>query len=178
MSWLSPRRERAVALVLAALLVLFRSLPFALFEQIQFDSDQAIFGLMAKHLARLMGVTARDDSNRPRLAVACIVLLLFAAAIFRVIAIVWGAVRAREWADLRRAAFGWYLLAVGSLAAAAYAVTFMTDERVIVASTDVARIDADQSYALSRADSVHISEQPCGSGEKIAKWYVCGAPGR
>ena len=51
MSSFSRRRERAVALVLAALLVLFRSLPFALFEQIQFDSDQAIFGLMAKHVS-------------------------------------------------------------------------------------------------------------------------------
>ncbi len=45
------RRERALVLAAAALLALFRSLPFALFEQIQFDSDQAVFGLMAKHLA-------------------------------------------------------------------------------------------------------------------------------
>jgi hypothetical protein len=48
MSSFPRRRERAVALVVAALLVLFRSLPF---EQIQFDSDQAIFGLMAKHVS-------------------------------------------------------------------------------------------------------------------------------
>ena len=45
------RRERAAAYGLVVVLVLFRSLPFALYEQIQFDSDQAIFGLMAKHLS-------------------------------------------------------------------------------------------------------------------------------
>ena len=39
-------------MILTALLVLFRSLPFALFEQIRFDSDQAIFGLMAMHLSQ------------------------------------------------------------------------------------------------------------------------------
>ena len=55
----------------------------------------------------------------------------------------------------------------------AYAVTFLTDERVIIASTDLARIDQYQSYALSRGDSVRISEQPCGPGEKIARWDVC-----
>jgi hypothetical protein len=44
-------RERTIALAIAVILVVWRSLPFALFEQIQFDSDQAIFGLMAKHLS-------------------------------------------------------------------------------------------------------------------------------
>ena len=44
-------RERAAVYGLVVVLVLFRSLPFALYEQIQFDSDQAVFGLMAKHLS-------------------------------------------------------------------------------------------------------------------------------
>ena len=44
-------RERAAVYGVVVLLVLFRSLPFALYEQIQFDSDQAIIGLMAKHLS-------------------------------------------------------------------------------------------------------------------------------
>jgi hypothetical protein len=223
--------------------------------------------MLRVHLARLMGVTSPDESKRPRPVVASIVLLLVGAALFRTVAIVWGAARARACPDLRRAAFGWYLLAVGCLAAivyagarpvrleytrygllvlfvpvglvavtlaldrrrwarrlvaaaavlwaavpivdawrlyrdysaappaelriladaleargvasgwapywTAYAVTFMTSERVIVASTDLARVDAYQSFALSRGDSVQISEQPCGPGEKIARWYVC-----
>ena len=45
------RHERALAVAIAVLLVIVRSLPFALYEQIQFDSDQAVFGLMAKHLS-------------------------------------------------------------------------------------------------------------------------------
>src|SRR5262245_18724877 len=44
-------RERTTALAIVVTLVVWRSLPFSLFEQIQFDSDQAIFGLMAKHLS-------------------------------------------------------------------------------------------------------------------------------
>ena len=45
------RLERPAVYALVVLLVLIRSLPFALYEQIQFDSDQAVFGLMAKHLS-------------------------------------------------------------------------------------------------------------------------------
>ena len=214
-----------------------------------------------------MGVTSPDELKRPRPVVASIVLLLVAAALFRIDRDRTGCRARAGVARFRRAAFGWYLLAVGCLAAmvyagarpvrleytrygllvlfvpvglvavtlaldrrrwarrmvaaaavlraavpvvdawrlyrvysaaapaelriladaldargvasgwapdwTAYAVTFMTNERVIVASTDLARIDAYQSFALSRGDSVQISEQPCGSGEKIARWYVC-----
>jgi hypothetical protein len=42
-------RER-VAIALAILLVLFRSLVYLLFDHANFDSDQAVIGLMAKHL--------------------------------------------------------------------------------------------------------------------------------
>lgn len=41
----------AVVLIAAAALVVLRALPYLLFEQLAFDSDQAIVGLMAKHLA-------------------------------------------------------------------------------------------------------------------------------
>jgi hypothetical protein len=47
----AARGERIAVFVVATLLVLFRSLPFALYEQIQFDSDQAIFGLMALQIS-------------------------------------------------------------------------------------------------------------------------------
>lgn len=46
-----PRRERWTALGVAAALVIARSLVFLIWEQAHFDSDQAINGLMAKHLA-------------------------------------------------------------------------------------------------------------------------------
>jgi hypothetical protein len=49
--------KRTSALLLcslvAAALVVFRCLPFLLYEHLDFDSDQAIVGLMAKHLAEL-----------------------------------------------------------------------------------------------------------------------------
>ena len=77
--------------------------------------------MLRVHLARLMGVTSPDELKRSRTVVAWIVLLLFAVVLCRIITIVWGVVRAREWPELRRAAFGWYLLAVGCLAALVYA---------------------------------------------------------
>src|SRR3972149_963616 len=43
-------RERAVVLGLAAALVVFRSAVFVFFESSRFDSDQALIGLMARHL--------------------------------------------------------------------------------------------------------------------------------
>lgn len=43
--------ERRLAVAVVVLLVLFRSLVFVFWEQSYFDSDQAIVGLMAKHLA-------------------------------------------------------------------------------------------------------------------------------
>lgn len=46
----SPRRTIALVLVVAALAVLLRSFVYLRFEQLAFDSDQAITGLMAKHL--------------------------------------------------------------------------------------------------------------------------------
>lgn len=48
---MSERREWAIALAAAWLLVLVRSLVLVVYEQSYFDSDQAVVGLMAKHLA-------------------------------------------------------------------------------------------------------------------------------
>jgi hypothetical protein len=47
------RRERSIAAVAVVLLVIVRSIVFVFWEQSYFDSDQAIIGLMAKHLAEL-----------------------------------------------------------------------------------------------------------------------------
>src|SRR6266849_1168109 len=44
-------RELRFFAALAAVLVLIRSVPFVLWEGISFDSDQAVVGLMAKHLS-------------------------------------------------------------------------------------------------------------------------------
>jgi hypothetical protein len=44
-------RPAAIVLATAALAVVLRSFVYLLFEQLSFDSDQAITGLMAKHLA-------------------------------------------------------------------------------------------------------------------------------
>ena len=46
-----PRRALAMAVAAAAILVLARSLVYIVYRQSYFDSDQAIVGLMAKHLS-------------------------------------------------------------------------------------------------------------------------------
>src|SRR4029453_19076776 len=51
--WASPspsRRERWTAAAIVLLVVLIRSLVFVFWEQSYYDSDQAIVGLMVKHL--------------------------------------------------------------------------------------------------------------------------------
>ena len=48
---MSERREWIIALAAAWILIGIRSLVFVAYEQAYFDSDQAVIGLMAKHLA-------------------------------------------------------------------------------------------------------------------------------
>ena len=48
-----PQREYYLALVAVLLVVLFRSAVFVFWDRAHFDADQAITGLMAKHLAEL-----------------------------------------------------------------------------------------------------------------------------
>ena len=47
----SSRNERAIVMALVALVIIVRSAVFVFWEQTHFDSDQAVIGLMAKHLA-------------------------------------------------------------------------------------------------------------------------------
>jgi hypothetical protein len=51
MPWLTRVPELRIALVAGWLLVIARSLVFVLYDHAHFDSDQAIVGLMAKHLS-------------------------------------------------------------------------------------------------------------------------------
>jgi hypothetical protein len=51
MRWLTRAPELRIALIAGALLVIARSLVFAVYEHALFDSDQAILGLMAKHIS-------------------------------------------------------------------------------------------------------------------------------
>jgi hypothetical protein len=49
----SVTRERRIVAVVAVLIVLMRSAVFVFWEEAQFDSDQAVMGLAAKHLSEL-----------------------------------------------------------------------------------------------------------------------------
>jgi hypothetical protein len=56
----------------------------------------------------------------------------------------------------------------------AYKLTFLTGERVKVASSDAVRIDEYQTLANQAGDSlVTIQEQPCPNGEHVSRWYLC-----
>src|SRR5262249_26663928 len=59
----------------------------------------------------------------------------------------------------------------------AYLVTFLTDERVRVASRDFGRTQEYQAlYAERVGDAVVISESECPGGERgerVAGWYLC-----
>jgi hypothetical protein len=59
----------------------------------------------------------------------------------------------------------------------AYAVTFMSGERVHVASTDLYRIREYQLLAEKAGPTALISETPCSPHEKaeqIGRWFLCG----
>jgi hypothetical protein len=81
-------------------------------------------GMIRLHLPRLLGAIAYEDHvPRARPLVAWLLVAAFAAAAGRLVALVWRAARSSKLADLRQAAFGWYLLTVGLLAAAVYVGT-------------------------------------------------------
>lgn len=55
----------------------------------------------------------------------------------------------------------------------AYVVTFLSDERVILASTDKVRISAYQSLVSAHAaEAVTIKRAPCEGGRRVASWCV------
>jgi hypothetical protein len=56
----------------------------------------------------------------------------------------------------------------------AYKVTFLAQERVKIASTEIIRITEYQQLAREAgAGLVRIGEQPCPGGERVSLWYLC-----
>jgi hypothetical protein len=56
----------------------------------------------------------------------------------------------------------------------AYAVTFVAQERVRVASNDFVRIQEYQDLFIERLrDALAVENQPCPGGERVARWYLC-----
>jgi len=56
----------------------------------------------------------------------------------------------------------------------AYKLSFLTEERIRVASTDFVRIDEYQTIAAAEGANLrHIRESPCPGGEHVAGWYLC-----
>ena len=57
----------------------------------------------------------------------------------------------------------------------AYRLTFLSNERIILAATGVSRIyDYNRVVAAHRANPIHLSRQPCPEGPKIADGvYLC-----
>lgn len=58
----------------------------------------------------------------------------------------------------------------------AYKVSFLSAERVRIASDDVVRVTSYQRLADAAGDSlVRIQTEPCAGGEQIEVWYLCAA---
>ena len=56
----------------------------------------------------------------------------------------------------------------------AYAITFLAQERVRVASNDFVRIQEYQDLLLQHLnDAVILSETACPGGERVLGWYLC-----
>ena len=56
----------------------------------------------------------------------------------------------------------------------AYVTTFIAQERVRVASSDVVRIQEYQDLFFQRPGDARIVRQtPCPGGERVARWYLC-----
>ena len=56
----------------------------------------------------------------------------------------------------------------------AYIATFIAQERVRVASSDVVRIQEYQSLFFERLGDARLLRQgPCPGGERVARWYLC-----
>jgi len=58
----------------------------------------------------------------------------------------------------------------------AYKLTFLTGERVKVASNDFVRIEEYQDLAAAEGDRlISIREEACAGGERVADWFLCPA---
>jgi hypothetical protein len=58
----------------------------------------------------------------------------------------------------------------------AYKITFLTDEQVKVASSDVVRISEYQRLANAEGPNlITIQDEPCPGGDHVSAWYLCKA---
>jgi len=58
----------------------------------------------------------------------------------------------------------------------AYAVTFLSNERVRIASSDLVRVEEyGREYERHRGTAVSISTERCQDGPRVARWWVCPA---
>jgi len=55
----------------------------------------------------------------------------------------------------------------------AYKLSFLTQERITSASTDVIRITEYQERAASAGSLIRLQESPCPGGQQVAGWYLC-----
>jgi hypothetical protein len=56
----------------------------------------------------------------------------------------------------------------------AYKITFLTDEQVKVASSDVVRISEYQRLADAEGPNlITIQDEPCPGGDRVSDWYLC-----
>jgi hypothetical protein len=61
----------------------------------------------------------------------------------------------------------------------AYKITFLTNEQVKVASSDVVRISEYQRLANAEGpDLITIQDEPCPGGDHVSAWYLCKARGQ
>ncbi len=58
----------------------------------------------------------------------------------------------------------------------AYYLTFLTDEQVIVASSDYVRIREYQQVVAERDEAVRIGRSPCQDGHEVEGFHVCPPP--
>ena len=58
----------------------------------------------------------------------------------------------------------------------AYYLTFLTDEQVIVASSNYVRIREYQQVVAERDEAVRIGRSPCQDGHEVEGFHVCPLP--
>jgi hypothetical protein len=127
-------------------------------------------GLTALHLAH--------ETRRWLSALTVAVAVLWAAASgvdhWQQVTRYWGGREPNETRDLARALEARQIRVAEANYWLAYKVTFLTKERIKVASTDVVRIDEYQR--LARAAGSHlvlIADRPCTGGTPVSLWFLC-----
>jgi hypothetical protein len=128
-----------------------------------------------------VGITALHLAHEPRralraitLAFTCVWALSSGVDHWHQVTRYWGGHEGNEMRDLANALEARGIHVAQSGYWKAYKLSFLTQERVKVASTDVVRIEEYQRLAREAgADLVTISDAPCPGGEAVSLWYLC-----